>query len=292
MALEINGEILDDDLINEELDHFKKKHAPDLTEKTLTQKELLKKVKNHLIKKTLLFQEAKKSHTHFSKQEIENFYKKKMQSYQNENDFYTLYGLSFYQKQKVKQHLELNMKVESLLENYCKDIQPITKEHLKMFYEDNLSSYLSPESFTLAILATQDSPKLKKKIDFIQKETNLIKKKSAFINLIKTTPPLTEDYLLKEIPKKEMLKNNQFQLIHFEEGEIATKETTYQKKTFAMIIKKHARILLSFEKTKQKVYQDLIEELRILKVQAYLNQLEKNATIIDDGTNTNLFSFS
>ncbi|BBM89379.1 hypothetical protein COTS27_01078 [Spirochaetota bacterium] len=189
MALEINDEYIDDDLIAEEFHHIKELYKKRQLEQPNTapplpdDETLVKLVKENIIRRTLLRQEVLKHDIVIDPKEIDAmmealFIKNAKQPVgqsdpQNpaaqptalepppfhktrspHNEFLSIpSGVNNTTKEAIRSHIETNLKIEKLLAKASADINPITERHIKIFYETNRDHYLKGPRFHLYYMA-------------------------------------------------------------------------------------------------------------------------------------------
>ncbi len=134
MGLEINGEIIEDDLINEELEYIIKGQKQLLT---LEERDaLLQSVKEGLIYKTILRQEVERLEMIIPDETIDReyllFFSKK-----------TLPG----EEKEVKKYIKGKLKESHYIDQVCQDLIPPQISHLRTFYEDNKEHYFISKEF-------------------------------------------------------------------------------------------------------------------------------------------------
>lgn len=142
MSLEINREVIADELIQDELNYVIKNlpHPPSEEEKST----LLETVKENLIYKTLLRQEAEKLDITIPVEYIEREYQLFVKSQS------TPTPRTADEVKKMKTFITQKLKESALIESICQDLLTPTSAHLETFYNDNLEHYFIAKQYHYA----------------------------------------------------------------------------------------------------------------------------------------------
>lgn len=309
MGLEINGEIIEDDLINEELEYVIKGQRQPLTLKE--RESLLQSVKERLIYKTILHQEVEKLEIVIPDETIDReyllFFSKKTPSKE---------------EKEVKKYIKGKLKESHYIDQVCQDLIPPKISHLRTFYEDNREHYFIPKEFQYLEIGfhyprsefhiqiyenlihirnrlSQTSPTdLSRFInsDDGQKIIFLEMAKSEFQSYFfsrKWKTPIGE--LTREGLKffDNLTKVGISQVIDYSEESLyytplkakelagEQKNKSYHYLGLFLHIQNRNDFIPNFEEITKKVRNDLWEEMRQIKVKAHLHRLMEKSTIRD-----------
>jgi RNA polymerase-interacting CarD/CdnL/TRCF family regulator len=150
MGLIVNGEQIKDSQIQQEVERLRpdyKRVFADQDPKT-QEAQLLEWSRENVIEKVLVRQEASKRNISIPEADIESvFAEVKKQCEEKKQDFKEL---SPENEEKTKQDIELQMKVERLLNDIIKDVPEPSEEEISRFYEENKEQFKSPEQIRVA----------------------------------------------------------------------------------------------------------------------------------------------
>jgi parvulin-like peptidyl-prolyl isomerase len=145
MTLFVNGEKIEESEIKREFErlspHYKQVFKDQDPEQQKSQ--LLDWSKENVIEMVLIKQEAKKNADPIPGAEIESVLSKMKEQYADQEHFYKDFDAE--DDGKIKEAIELQMKVERRLEEVHKDIPEPSKQAISQYYEDNKEQFKSPE---------------------------------------------------------------------------------------------------------------------------------------------------
>lgn len=147
MAIVVNGERIEDSAIEAEVMRGRRGGPPPSGPPGFdTDEALRRQARENLISRTLLQQQARKSETVLSDEEIDAGFRKLMDENGGREAFFRQAGLSEIDAPKVRQHVELNLRIEKLIDSVCKDVATPTEEDAKQYYKNHTQDFLlAPE---------------------------------------------------------------------------------------------------------------------------------------------------
>lgn len=145
MAIIVNGERIEDAAIEAEVMRGRRAGPPPAGPPGFDADEALRRqARENLLSRTLLQQQARKSEIALTGEEIEAGVEKLMAEHGGREAFYRQAGLSEADAPKVRQHVELNLRIEKLVDSVCKDVPPPTEEEARQYYKDHTQDYVLP----------------------------------------------------------------------------------------------------------------------------------------------------
>ncbi len=276
MSLEINGEIIEDDIINHEFAHVKKQYQHFKTEPP-SDEDLLVLVKENLTRKTILRQEAQKLDLEINEEEIRReiaLYKAK-HSKMNEDD-----------EVKFRSYLINQFKINHLISQVVKDISLPEEKHLKIFFQENRQNYF-----------------VKKGYDFIEVGVGKVSPSSSANQEVKKKLILLKNHFVKSPDYQEKIKkylgeqsyskewklfqeDNLNPLINEKLSRLNIGETTAideEEKAFYFLYleKIHRSYSPTFAEVRKQVNKDLVFELEERKIDIFVRKLIDRGKVID-----------
>ena len=150
MTLFVNGEKIEESEIKREFErlspHYEQVFKDQDSEQQKSQ--LLDWSKENVIEMVLIRQEAKKNADPIPEAELESVLAKIKEQYADQEQFYKDFETE--DDEKIKETLEMQIKVERRLEDVHKDIPEPSKQDVSQYYEDNKEQLKSPEQIRVA----------------------------------------------------------------------------------------------------------------------------------------------
>ena len=145
MTLIVNGEKIEDAAIQREAERLRPHYEQVFSDHDPKEREvqLLDWSKENVIEKTLIEQAAKKDSRKIPDAEIETALAEMKKQYAGNERFAE--ELEAEDEEKIKESIELQMKIERMLQNACKDIPEPSQENVLKFYDENKEQFKSAE---------------------------------------------------------------------------------------------------------------------------------------------------
>jgi len=150
MTLFVNGEKIEESEIKREFERLKPHYEQAFKDQDPKQQEsqILDWSKENVIEMVLIKQEAKKNADPIPEAELESVLAKVKEQYTDQEQFYKDFDAK--DDEKIKEILEMQIKVERRLEEVHKDIPEPSKQDVSQYYEDNKEQLKSPEQIRVA----------------------------------------------------------------------------------------------------------------------------------------------
>ena len=144
MTLIVNGEKIEDSVIQQEAERLRPNYEQTFKDMDPKEREaqLLDWSKENVIERVLIDQEAKKNSDRIPQAQIDAVLAELKKRYEGRQ---LPEELNAENEEKTKEDIELQMKVERMLQNVCKDVPEPSQEAVLKFYEENKEQLKSAE---------------------------------------------------------------------------------------------------------------------------------------------------
>jgi parvulin-like peptidyl-prolyl isomerase len=150
MTLFVNGEKIEESAIKQEFERLRPHYEQVFKDQKPEQQneQLLDWSRENVIEMVLIKQEAKKHGDPIPKDQIEAALTKIKEQYADPEQFYKDFNTK--DDEKIKEAIEMQVRVERKLEEIQKDIPEPSKQAITQYYEDNKEQFKSPEQIRVA----------------------------------------------------------------------------------------------------------------------------------------------
>jgi len=150
MAIYVCGEKIDDAMIQREMQRLRPYYERVFKDQSPEKREaqLLEWSTENVIERVLLAQEARKQIPPIPRSVIDAAFDGLMQQLGGRQHFSELYGTD--DEEKVKEQIELDLRVERLLQQVCADLPTPSDKEIADFYEQNKQQFEVPEQILVA----------------------------------------------------------------------------------------------------------------------------------------------
>ncbi len=282
MALIVNGEKITDSAIQQEAKRMRPRHEGVFSDMDGKEREaqLLDWSKENVIESVLLSQHAKECGHQIPKAEVEAAFaeaKKRHRQQMGQRE-----ELTADQEDKIKQAIELEMKVERLLRDVCKDVPVPSEQAISQFYEQNKEQFTVPERVRAAhILERIDgSTDEAEALNTIRKAQDELKAGAIFETLItKYSDCLDNDGDLGYFARGEMVEEFEDVVFNLGVGEVSDILRTRFGFHIAKVYDRKPAALRSLEEVRGDIVSQLEEELRGEVIEGFVDGLKEKAKI-------------
>ncbi len=277
MSLEINGEVIEDEIIDHEFNYIKKKYQSPINSR-IDDKELLTLVKENLTRKTLLRQEADKLTITVNPEEIKEEINKYKQTHPN---------TSSADEEKLRQYFTQQYRINHLINQVIQDIEKPQDKHLKIFFQENQEKYFLKKAFDFIEIGvgkeksqSLSEKALKDKITSLQK--NFVHDKNYQEKVKAQLGPTSYTKEWRLFPEKNLNPLIKEKLNLLDEK----KTTSIQEEKSAFYFLYLENVYSNYQplltEMKTQVYQDLVFELEEIKIDIYVQKLMEKGKVIDN----------
>lgn len=238
--------------------------------------------RENVIERVLLQQAAQKNPVPIPEAEINKALKKRIEESGGEEKFYQNIGLTGADEAKVKADIALQLRVERLLNDLCKNLPAPSTHQAQKYYHENIENYRTPEQVRAAHILknvdAQTSPEqAEQAILDIQKKLESGQKFEAMADQFSDCPGNGGD--LGYFPRGQMVQSFEDVVFSMKKNEISEIFRTEFGFHIAKVLDKKPAIPLPFEQVKQHIIQQLQEENRNARIEVFLDELRSKAEI-------------
>ena len=150
MALIVNGEKIEDSEIRQEAERLRPDYERAFKDQNTKEKEaqLLDWSRENVIERVLINQEAKKYEGQVSSEEIESALAELKRQYGGEEQFRGQFEVR--DDKKIKEDIELQIRVERMFQDVCRDLAEPLDDAVLEYYEENKEQFTSAEQVRVA----------------------------------------------------------------------------------------------------------------------------------------------
>jgi parvulin-like peptidyl-prolyl isomerase len=150
MALIVNGQRIEDDVIRHEVERLRPEYERVFAHQSEQEREaqLLDWSKENVIERTLVRQDATENGGDVPQKEIESVLAGLKERYQDEGQLHDDFGTT--DDSKIKEEIELQIKVEHRIEDICKDLPKPSGDAIREYYEQKKDQFTRPEQARVA----------------------------------------------------------------------------------------------------------------------------------------------
>ncbi|MDH4240319.1 MAG: peptidylprolyl isomerase, partial [Phycisphaerae bacterium] len=150
MTLIVNGQKIEEGTIQREFERLKPHYEQAFKDQPPKEQkaQLLDWSKENVIEMVLIRQEAKNNGAPIPKEELDSIFARMKEQYADSEQFYKDFETE--DDAKIKETIEMQIKVERRLEDITKDLPQPSKEDIDKFYDQNKEQFKSPEQIRVS----------------------------------------------------------------------------------------------------------------------------------------------
>jgi len=150
MAFVVNGEKIEDSAIKQEVERLRPDYERVFADQDPKEREaqLLDWSKENVIERVLINQEAKSNGDEVPSGKIEETLAKLKEQFEDPKQLYEQFGAE--DDEKIKQDIEMQMRVEQTLNEVCEEMAKPSKADITKYYEENKEQFKTPERIRVA----------------------------------------------------------------------------------------------------------------------------------------------
>lgn len=286
MALTINGERVDDEVIEGQFSQIKA-YYESLGKVSCCERdpEFRQTAKDQVAARVLILQEAERRGTEASEEMVQAQYEKLIEQEGAKEHLLIQAGLTLDQEQVFLEDLRSNLRMEAMLVEACGEEEAVGDEVLKGYYEANLKHFMTPEEVRAAHIFKNPQP-VERSEEIYQSLLAVRKRALAgedFMELAREASDKPEEEVDLGFFKKGDLMD-EFEALAFsmEPGEISPIFQTQWGYHLAKLTERKEQEPIPFEEVREQVEEQYLQEDRKRKVDAFVEDLKKDAVIDDD----------
>jgi len=286
MALTINGETIDDEIIEQEFRHIKSHFERTLQVACCERDpEFRNMAKDNIISRALLQQEARQRFPEVSDEEISTRLAKLIEQAGGEDQFYSNIGLPVHDESLVRDNVAGGVRLDKMLNTvYAPEPEP-DEAALRAHYEDNLKVYLTEESIRVSHISIS--------LGAAKSRSEVYEQMRGLRTTVLKAPESFDDVAAQNNSSKDQTPDlgwfkrgefmEEFEAIAFSMsvGEISPVFTTQLGFHICKLTDRQAPVPKPFEDIKDQARLRILEAYRDEKFNAFVEELKQVASVED-----------
>jgi parvulin-like peptidyl-prolyl isomerase len=281
MTLVVNGEKIEDSVIQQEAERLRpsyEKTFKDMAPKK-REEQLLDWSKENVIERVLIDQEAKKDGDRIPQDQLDAALaelKKRYEGRQLPEEF------NAENEEKIKEEIELQMKVERMLQNVCKDVPGPSQEAVLKFYEENKEQLKSAERARVAHIVKYVNWQTDEEAAYnaIRKVQDELKNGAAFETIVdKYTDCADSGGDLGYVMRGQMVEEFEDVVFNLNVGEISDVFRTRFGFHIARLYDRKPPVVPGLKEVRDHIVSELAEQMRAKAIEEFVDKLKIRAKI-------------
>ena len=279
----VNGEAIAPEWIEEEFSQIKSWHEQRSQVSCCERDdEFRAQARDSVIGRMLLNQSAAKEIPEPSAEQIKEAVSQLHKDYGGEEAFLATMGISEDQKAFVDRQVVVNLKVDQLIANICKDQASPSEEELRGYYQSHQEPYTS-EARVRALHIFKSLRQSEDK-DQLFKECCKVRERLVEGEDFETIAKHFSDKPAEEIDlgffkRGELMDEFEFVALSMRVGEVSPVFSSYHGFHLAKVLEIEPAIVQPFDKVRESVQEALLQEKRSIRIQEYIEELKAKAEI-------------
>jgi len=286
MALIINGEEIDDEIVEQEFSQIKS-HYEQMLQVSCCERdpEFRGYAKDNIAARVLLSQEAEKRIDEASDEEINQAKAALFEEHGGEDEFYMNMGLPMRDEALLVENIRQSLRVDSLLAEVSLPLPEPSEEEQKAFYEDNIDEFLTTEEvrashITKNLRSASNREEVFKELRAVRKR--LREGGEEFDEVAKTeNDDEQQEVDLGFFRRGEFMEEFEAIAFSMDLGEVSPVFTTHLGLHLCKVTEQKAAEPVPFTEVKDDVLKLIHAEHREEKIEAFVEELKKAAAIED-----------
>ena len=281
MTLIVNGEKIEDSVIQQEAERLRPGYEQAFKDMDPEKREaqLLDWSRENVIERVLINQEAKKNSDRIPQNQIDAVLAELKKRYEGRQ---LPEELNAENEEKTKEEIELQMKVERMLQNVCKDVPEPSQEAVLKFYEENKEQLKSAEQVRVGHIVKHVSWQTDEAAayDVIRKAQDELKNGAVFETLAQKYSDCPENGGdLGYITRGKMVEEFEDVVFNLNVGEISDVFRTRFGFHIARLYDRKPGAVPGLEEVKSHIVSELAEQMRGKTIDEFVDQLKPKARI-------------
>jgi len=279
VALTVNGEKIDESLVTKEYQRLKPHYDSVFKDQSEEEqeKQLSEWAQENVIEMVLLRQHAKENGPAVPDGAVELAFKEMLEQYKSQ-----VPEFSEDDEKQIKSNIELQMKIERLLEQITSDLGKPSDKDVADYYAENKEQLKTPESIRVSHLVKHVSYDVDEKaaLSFMQQAQEQLNEGMVFSSVVgKFSDCPDNDGDLGYIVKGQMVEEFEDVVFKLGAGETSNIFKTRFGFHIAKVYDKKPAALPELEQIKDQVAGQVTEQLRKDKIDAFVDELKEKAVI-------------
>ena len=284
MALIINGERIDDDVIMQQVQSVgaSAREHPDQYEFE-SQEELVEYAKEDVICRTLLQQEAEKRFETVEAEKVDAALAELKEECGGEKEFYEAYGLDESHDAEIKGNIETNLKVQHLMDEICAAVPDATAEEVRAYYDENGDEFVTPEEIHVSHIVKRPAEgQAEETFELMKDLRRQLRAGADFAALTREHSDCGENGGdLGFFAPGQMVEEFEAVVMSMDDGEISPVFMTQFGYHIAKVHGRRAERPCPFEDVEENIREQLAHDRKNDRIGQYVDQIKKGATIVE-----------
>jgi len=282
VTLFVNGEKVEDSLIQEEVERLRPDYERVFAHEDPAKREaqLLDWSRENVIERVLINQQAKKHTEQILEAEVETAFNEIKKNCGGGEQLHNEFGTD--DEKEIKEHIEVHMRVERMLQGLCKDLPQPGEDAVLEFYEEHKEQFKSAEQVRVAHIVKHINGQTEETTaqNLIKKAQNELKKGTLFETLVTKYSDCPENGGdLGYITRGQMVE--EFEDIIFNLG-VGEESDVFQTRFGFHIAKLYDRkppVLRSLEEARDDIVNELKKQMQRKTIDEFVDRLKSKAKI-------------
>ncbi len=281
MTLVVNGEKIEDSVIQQEAERLRPSYEQTFKDMDTKEREaqLLDWSRENVIERVLINQEAKKKDDRIPQNQIDVALAELKKPHE---DRQLPEELNAENEEKIKEEIELQMKVERMLQDVCKDVPGPSQEAVLKFYEENKEQLKSAGQVRVGHIVKYISWQADEAAacDVITKAQDELKNGAVFETLAKKYSDCPENGGdLGYITRGQMVEEFEDVVFNLNVGEVSDVFRTRFGFHIARLYDRKPGVVPALKEVKDHILSELAEQMRAKAINEFVDRLKTEAKI-------------
>jgi len=282
MALFVSGERVDESLIQREVERLRPHYERQFKDKSPQEREaqLLEWSRENVIERVLLEQYAGKHCAPVSQDRVDAAFEELVRRLDRPAQLTEIFGADDHSK--IKERISLDIRVETLLQDICKDVPAPSNEAVIRYYEQNKENFASPERVRVAHIVKHINWQTDESTAYsvMKKVSNELKKGTLFEMLApkySDCPDNGGD--LGYIERGEMVEEFDDVVFNLPVNQVSEIFRTRFGFHIAKVYDRKPPVTLPLEQVRERIVAELREQMHGKAIDDFIDALKADATI-------------
>jgi parvulin-like peptidyl-prolyl isomerase len=284
MALVVNGELVEEALIQEEVERMRPRYEEVFAEQEPDEREaqLREWARENAIERVLINQEARRAPEPIAPEEIEAVYEAMIEQHGGEEELYRHLGLTHADEGEIKADIEHRLRVERLMDAACAHLSDPSDQDVAAYYEEHTDDFAAPEQVGVAHIVkhvdgSTDPETARKELAKAREELGQGADFAAVAEKYSDCPDNGGD--LGYFPRGHMVEEFDDVVFTMPPGSVTDIFPSRFGFHIARVYGRKSAAPQPLEEIKEEVQAAVAEEMRREAIEAFIDQLRAKATI-------------
>lgn len=282
MTLIVNGEKIEDSVIQREVERLRPDYQRVFADQSPEEQkaQLLDWSRENVIERVLVEQEAKKRSGQIPESEIKSALAKLVKQYGGKERFSRELDAKY--REKIKEGVELQIRIERLLADACKELDEPSQQDIRQFYEENKEQFKTAERVRVAHIVRYINWQTDEATacNVIKKAKDELKKGELFETVVrKYSDCLENDGDLGYITRGQMVEEFEDVVFNLNVGEESEIFRTRFGFHIARVYDRKPAVVRTLKEVKDRIVSELKEQMRGKAVDEFVDRLKSKAKI-------------